>query len=160
MPYKDKEKEREYRKEYHQQYREKNKDWIAEKKAVYYLKVRDSRRKKYMLTSARKRAKQKGFECTIKEEDIIIPEKCPILGYTLERGIGGPGKFSPSLDRIDVSKGYVPGNIQVLCQLANVMKNEATAEELINFAEWVLRTYKKDGTMAETEALDAKEEVL
>ncbi len=44
--------------------------------------------------------------------------------------------------------------------MANAMKQNATPEQLIAFAEWVLRTYKKDATMPETEAPNDKEEVL
>lgn len=42
---------------------------------------------------------------------------------------------SVSLDRMDSSKGYLPNNI-VLCQKkTNIMKNNATIKELIEFAE-------------------------
>jgi len=37
---------------------------------------------------------------------------------------------SPSLDRIDNSKGYVPGNIAVISMRANMIKNNATLAEL------------------------------
>ena len=36
----------------------------------------------------------------------------------------------PSLDRIDNSKGYVPGNIAVISMRANMIKNNATLAEL------------------------------
>jgi hypothetical protein len=51
------------------------------------------------------------------------------------------GVLSPSLDRIKPELGYVPGNIQVISARANVMKNDATPEELLAFANWVYRTY-------------------
>lgn len=37
---------------------------------------------------------------------------------------------SPSLDRIDSSKGYVKGNVRVISARANMLKNNATVEEL------------------------------
>ena len=37
---------------------------------------------------------------------------------------------SPSLDRIDNSKGYVPGNIAVISMRANMIKNNASLVEL------------------------------
>jgi hypothetical protein len=37
---------------------------------------------------------------------------------------------SPSLDRIDNTKGYVPGNVWVISWRANDLKRNATLEEL------------------------------
>jgi hypothetical protein len=41
-----------------------------------------------LLIAARHRAKQEGLPFTITEADIIIPERCPVLGIKLERGAG------------------------------------------------------------------------
>ena len=48
---------------------------------------------------------------------------------------------SPSLDRMDNSKGYVKGNVQVISHKANSMKFSASKDELLKFAEWVMRVY-------------------
>ncbi len=92
-----------------------------------------------MYRRAKRRAFEKGLTCTITPEDIHIPERCPILDiplYTTE-GKSGAYKHSPSLDRIDSSKGYEPENIWVISQLANAMKSNATVEDLKKFAEWI-----------------------
>jgi len=54
--------------------------------------------------------------------------KCPILGIPLERRVGHPGpqRQSPSLDRLEPSKGYVPGNVAVISYKANLLKNNET----------------------------------
>jgi len=81
------------------------------------------------------------------ESDIVIPAKCPVLNIDIRkesRGRGsrkGPQYNSPSVDRIDNTRGYIKGNIQIISIKANVMKNSASPEELLQFAYWVLLTY-------------------
>lgn len=89
---------------------------------------------------AKQRAKQLGREFNLSVSDITIPDYCPILGIKLNMNSGKSGAYrnSPSLDRIDNSKGYTKDNIQVISQLANAMKCHATNEELHKFADWVL----------------------
>ena len=95
-----------------------------------------------MLKSARHRAKRKGLPFNIELSDIVIPETCPILGIDIFRTTGhGGAENSPSLDRIDNSKGYVKGNVQVISLAANMMKSSATPEQLIVFANWILKEY-------------------
>jgi hypothetical protein len=97
--------------------------------------------KKYLLTRARSRAKKQGIPCTITEADIHIPTHCPALGIELKAARGRPEAYSPSLDKIIPALGYVPGNVQVISHLANVMKNNATVDQLRKFAEWVRASY-------------------
>ena len=94
---------------------------------------------------AKQRSKKRKVEFSITKDDIEIPDICPILGIKLKmnNGSGAGGKDdSYSLDRIDQSKGYIKGNVQVISHKANSMKFTATPEELIKFAEWIMRTYK------------------
>ena len=78
-------------------------------------------------------AKQRGLEFDLTEEDIIIPTHCPLLNIPLD--FNGSRYNSPSLDRIDNTKGYVKGNVWVISELANRMKNGATIEQLLTFAK-------------------------
>lgn len=89
-----------------------------------------------MWSSARKRAKQKGLEFNIELSDIVIPEYCPVLGMKLSRKNSKQKDNSPSLDRIDNTKGYVKGNVIVVSYKANRLKSDATMPELqhvVNF---------------------------
>lgn len=85
--------------------------------------------KKAMLSSARNRAKLKNLDFSIDLSDIELPEVCPLLGIPLS--INASNKdFAYSLDRIDSSKGYIKGNVWVISDRANRLKNNATLEEL------------------------------
>lgn len=88
---------------------------------------------------AKQRCKQSGLEFDLLVSDITIPEYCPILGIKLNMNSGRSGAYknSPSLDRIDNTKGYTKNNIWVISQLANAMKGAATNKELQLFADWV-----------------------
>jgi hypothetical protein len=95
-----------------------------------------------ILRTARNRAKEKGIEFTITRDDFTIPQHCPYLGVPLwEHDDEGRTVWlnQPSLDRIDPSKGYIPGNVQVISVRANRAKSDLTAEELRTFALNVLR---------------------
>lgn len=93
-----------------------------------------------LLLAAQRRAKRDGLPCTITRDDIVIPECCPVLRVKLVAGNRkGPRPDAPSLDRIDPKLGYIPGNVQVISHMANSMKRDATAEQLISFADWVYR---------------------
>jgi hypothetical protein len=68
-------------------------------------------------------------------ENAELASHCPIFQTILEwschRGNGGkilPN--SPSIDRIDPARGYVKGNIWVISYRANVIKNDASHDEL------------------------------
>lgn len=104
--------------------------------------------------SARLHARAKGVPFTITPDDIRIPEYCEYLDYKLTNTHGrGHVKTNVSIDRIDSSKGYVPGNVQVICNLANRMKTDANAEELVRFALNILRMHKKLAKQLEDEGV-------
>ena len=75
---------------------------------------------------AKTRATRKGREFNIEIEDIVIPDLCPVFGVPLVEET----EYAPSIDRIDSSKGYIKGNIQIISRRANLLKNNATVEEL------------------------------
>lgn len=93
---------------------------------------------KSLLREAKSRAKVKNLEFNLTIEDLILPTFCPILGIKLEVSNEKFSDNSPSLDRIDNSKGYVAGNVWVISLLANQMKRTATREQLIAFGKWAV----------------------
>lgn len=82
------------------------------------------------------------FDLTLEYLISIFPDSCPVFNTEMSWG-HQTGKIlptSPSLDKIDPGKGYVVGNVQWLSNRANVMKHNATLEQLNQFANWVKNT--------------------
>ena len=92
---------------------------------------------------AKENSKRRDCEFNLDVEDIVIPKKCPYLGLEICFGVENREQDNYySIDRIDSTKGYVKGNIQVISLLANTMKNKANNEELITFAKNILKIHK------------------
>lgn len=106
----------------------------------------------YIIRNSKYCAKRRGIYFDLKYTDFELPETCPILGIKLEYGAGNDGN-SPNhatLDRIDNSKGYIPGNVMVISRLANAMKNEASFKQLQSFItnySYLLNYVNEHGTL-------------
>lgn len=90
-----------------------------------------------MVDRAKRRAaeKQLSFDIDTKYVRSLVVSHCPVLGMPLEwscrRNVGNITLTgSPSLDRIDPAKGYVKGNVWIISYRANLIKSNATHEEL------------------------------
>jgi len=62
-----------------------------------------------------------------------FPLKCPVLGLDIDyfkKGHGG-SNFSPSIDRMTPEDGYVSGNVRIISQKANRLKQDSSVEEQI-----------------------------
>jgi hypothetical protein len=91
------------------------------------------------LHGAKRRAMQKGMEFSLTLENCPrIPEVCPVLVIPLEfkkktgKEFRCPG--TPSLDRVDNTKGYTPDNVMWISWRANSLKKDATPQELAKLA--------------------------
>ena len=94
-----------------------NRDWKVDAARLLYKNIKS-------------RCKRMGREFSIDIKDIIIPEKCPVFGFELKREDRETWMCAPSVDRIDSSKGYIKGNVTVVSRRANIIKRDATIEEL------------------------------
>tara|TARA_Y100000004_G_scaffold43307_1_gene47393 strand:- start:797 stop:1330 length:534 start_codon:yes stop_codon:yes gene_type:complete len=95
------------------------------------------------------RSKNKGKESTIEPTDIPgvkirrfkvrgkwtwvatqYPKVCFKWGIELSWSMNGVSQYnSPSLDRIDPTKGYIPGNVRIVCQAYNMAKGNCPPDE-------------------------------
>lgn len=107
--------------EYSKEYRKRNKDNL-------------DFRLQGLLNASRARAKEKDREHTLTLNDLKklfpIDGCCPVFGFKLEWNQAGFRETSPSLDRIDSTRGYTLDNVQIISWKANRIKSYATVEEL------------------------------
>ena len=112
--------------------REKTKIWKEKNSNRYWAGT--------AVKSARRRAKIKGipFNLTIYYLLGIVTDRCPV--FNTEFKFSG-NKFardeSPSLDRIDPTKGYVEGNVVVISSKANNIKSAYKSTDIYRVAKWL-----------------------
>lgn len=143
MPYKDYEAAKIKSREYHRREDIKEKEAAKRKTAEFRNKKRAydhayavANPKKYLLKSAKTRAKKNNTEFSITEKDFEIPEKCPIYGMNLSM-VNGHTMSGASLDRVDNSKGYIPGNVRVISRQANLDKRHLDIALLERFIAYI-----------------------
>ena len=145
----EREEQRKRAREYTTKWYDANRDQINERRRKKRLENLEERRKqgtdwananpeRNLYTGAKASAKKRGIEFTITLEDILpFPKTCPVLGIELRRGIKVNDPNSWSIDRIDNTKGYTPGNVAVISRRANILKRDATAAESKAISEWL-----------------------
>ena len=96
-----------------------------------------SYRLRLLMQQAKVRAKQRNidFDLTVDFLLSIYPEDniCPVLGIPLKfntEDYQGSRYNSPSLDRFNNSKGYTKDNVHIISSRANLLKSNATLEEI------------------------------
>jgi hypothetical protein len=134
----------------------------SEKNKQHLLKINQSyniyekfpeRRFSYFLRNCRKRFK----ECTITLNDLQEQWErqngiCPYSGISLvipiyERNHNNP-IYSASVDRIDSSKGYIPGNIQFVSTCINYMKNMMSDKDTKYVCKCIAEHFYSEGTIS------------
>lgn len=121
-------------------------NWYKSDKAQYHYICKPCRNSKseewrennyarVIVHRVRHRAKKRGIPFDLDASDIRIPNFCPVLGIEIIPGEEGGQAHSPSLDRIDPDRGYLPQNVQVISHRANTLKSNASSTELSRVAD-------------------------
>lgn len=87
-----------------------------------------------MLSRAKYRSEKNNLEFNLTREDIILPEFCPVFGIEINFQ---NRQSSPALDRVDNKKGYIKGNVRIISNRANRLKNNGTIEEFKQIIEYM-----------------------
>lgn len=103
-----------------------------------------------LFASARDRAKKKGVPFELTRDyllDLWCEQQgdCALTGITMRFDVGnGDSRFMPfniSLDRIVPSRGYVVGNVRLVCVAANLALNEFGEDVFRQVCEGYMRTH-------------------
>jgi hypothetical protein len=95
-------------------------------------------RQEQRLKGVRASAKRRGLEFALTQSDIVWSTHCPLLGITLNYSASRGAHNSPSIDRINNDRGYVPGNVCVISRRANGMKGDITNPSIFRrFADYM-----------------------
>lgn len=122
-------------------------DCIPCHKANWHKHAADpEKRKRWLLERIKSKCKKHNIPFDLTLDDLVIPTHCPILGMPLRFGVKQASEYrnkkqgvpldSPSVDRIIPELGYVKGNIVVVSYRANLIKTNASVDELIKVAEF------------------------
>lgn len=98
----------------------------------------------YLWKLSKRRATEKGLTHSIKPSDIEVVDECPILKIPLNKFRGGFDRSSYSLDRVDSSIGYEPGNVRVISWRANAVKSSLTVDEVKRLLEYMTQHKERE----------------
>ena len=117
------------------------KNWHSKETRKDY--VYQAMREKFRLKKAN--SIRRGLNFDIEFGDIVFPTHCPILGIELDYFTEqGWEDNSPSFDRIDPNLGYTKGNVAIISMRANRIKNNGTAQEHYQIAEFMTAHSKEE----------------
>lgn len=88
-------------------------------------------------TRKKQNAKKSKWGWDLTYHDIEWNLICPVFGVEIDWFAEKAYENSPSLDRVDSTKGYVPGNVRIISKRANTIKNNGTAEEHLMIADYI-----------------------
>jgi len=99
-----------------------------------------------LIGAAKHRAKKKGidFDLTTEWAQSLLTKKCPKTGIDFDLEVKGKdyklrSPYSPSIDKIDPSKGYTVDNCQIVSWWYNVSKQQFTDQEVLEFCKLVIK---------------------
>lgn len=125
-----------YLRNYHARRKEEDPNYLQDR--LHWMRSKRKEDPKWaILQNKKSNAKRAGIEFDIEIEDLDWPTHCPALGVELKYGGGRFDDATASIDRICPNKGYVKGNVQILSAMANRIKTNATAEQVMLVALWL-----------------------
>lgn len=134
---------REHLREWHKEDRQKNAERYAEQSRQRYLKQRPYS----LVTMAKTRSKKRGYEFNLDEAwvESTWTGRCALTGVEFSSPKKKTDNYSPSLDRIDPSKGYTKDNCRFIIWALNRFKCTSQDEEMIAIARLLISKVDSNG---------------
>lgn len=115
-----------------------------ERVAKYHGTVKG--RLQHLMCNIRERSKRFGYKIEIDRDYLLSIYElqkglCALTNEPFDltcRNGGVVNPYSMSIDRIDSNLGYVPGNVRIVCSMANMAKGRWTDIELIKFCKQIV----------------------
>lgn len=102
-----------------------------------------------LVSAAKSRARKAGLEFNLTNDwaNGATDGTCAISGIPFVIAVGKPSPFSPSIDRIDQTRGYTTDNCRIVLWAVNRFRGEDSDEVLLHIAEAIYRRAleKKEG---------------
>lgn len=114
----------------------KNRDRMKEH--IKKVRLTKEGKQQYLVTSKKSFSKRNNLEYDLTVGGLEWPDICPVFGIELNYGADIMAREnSPSIDRLDSTKGYTNSNCRVISFKANQIKSNGTAEEHRKIAEYM-----------------------
>lgn len=126
---------------YYTAYYNANKDILGPRMKAWRIARKYKDPQGYLCTRIRNRAKEKGLEFNLEPSDFVVPDVCPVTKLKLFFTDHGITDNTPTVDRIDNSKGYIKGNVAIISWRANKAKSDLSIDEIKALAEYVTETH-------------------
>lgn len=117
--------------------------WGPEK--LQFTAYKRTRTVRAYLSYLRAKAVRRGGDCITVDalETLWFAQKgrCALTGWEMTFELAkGVVPTNCSIDRVDSSQGYVPGNVQLVCRAANVAKHDLSVSDFVQMCRAVLET--------------------
>lgn len=123
------------------EWRARNREHLKERSALLYYQTREKTPWKAIVRSAFRRAMEKGleFNLTVEWAKARWTGFCEVTGIPFVLTNTKSGFYSPSIDRIEASKGYTQNNCRFALFSVNSFKGPGTDEDMRYVAQFLLK---------------------